>query len=83
MKIISSATIIKCSRSTAGKGLFNLEMYSLNGKNELVNQACEYKLAIGIDGYEEYEDGTIKWCFGNNLYTTEQVERMLKLKVFA
>lgn len=83
MKIIGSATIIQCSRSLAGKGIYNYEMYSLNEKPELIDQACEYKIQIGIDGYDEYEDGTVKWRFNNNYYTTEQVERMIKMKVFA
>jgi len=81
--IISSARLLTCARSEAGRGLYNYSMYSLNEKAHLVNQLCEYNLLIGIHGYDEYEDDIVKWVFGNSSYTTEQVERMIKMRVFA
>ncbi len=83
MKIISSARLLECSRSLAGKGIYNYQMYSLNEKPELVNQLCEYNLLIGVDGYELDEAGVISWVFKGNHYTTKQVERLIKMKAFA
>ncbi len=81
-EIISYARIMECSRSTV-RGKFNYQMRSFNEKPELVNQLCEYNLAIGIYGYDLYDDQTLIWIFQNNYYTTNEVERLIKMKIFA
>ena len=83
MKEISSARILECSRSTAGPGIFNYQMRSINEKPHLVKKLCEYNVQIGIDRYTEYDDGSVVWHFQNNWYSTDQVAKLIKLKAFA
>lgn len=53
-----------------------------NGENfELQAQCQNYYSQLGISGYEEYPDG-IKWLFQGNWYTSDEVNRMLKMIAF-
>lgn len=81
LKIISEMTISRYKKDRSN-GSFSFAYTSFNEKSELVNQLFEYYERLGVDKYELYEGGTISWRLNGNLYNSEEIGRMLKLKVF-
>lgn len=82
MKSIISETTISRYKKDRKNGGHSFAYTSFNEKSELVNQLFEYYELLGVDKYELYEDGTIGWRLNNHFYNSEQIDRMLKLKVF-
>lgn len=78
MAILSCATLTSYIREG---NRVSYTMRSCNEKNELINLMFKYHELYGVDSYEEDENG-IEWCINGHWYTTEEINRMSKLKVF-
>lgn len=78
MAIISCASITAWVRD---KNRVSYTMHSVNEKYELINLMFKYHELYGVDSYEEDDDG-IEWGINGHWYTTEELDRMAKLKVF-
>lgn len=63
-------------RTYTGTGFFTRHLAELRSK------CLDYFLKLGVIGFEEYEDHSVKWMYQNELYSTEQIERILKIKAF-
>ena len=77
-KFISSTTVLvsektrmvswHCSGTELNSGLFN--------------KLKDYHTRIGVMGYQEYSD-CVRWYFNDRWYSSEEIERMVKLPMFA
>lgn len=50
--------------------------------HELQLLCLDYFKQIGVEGFKDYEDHTM-WVVNGEWYTDNQINRMLRLKVFA
>jgi hypothetical protein len=52
-----------------------------SGNNDLLDLLFEYCKILGVTSYVA-EDDNIKWLLHNNWYSSDEIERMIKIKVF-
>jgi hypothetical protein len=75
--LISSAMVLVSEKSRMVswhcRGSFNSDLFL---------KLKEYHSIIGVMGYKEY-DNYIEWFFNNRWYPSEQIERVVKLPMFA
>lgn len=65
-------------------GVSTYEMVGEPGpiSKDLIEKVHNYNSIVGITAVKKTTDGIITWEFGNNWYSTEEVDRMTKLKIF-
>lgn len=78
--IVSTATLSHYIKN--GRGIPSFAYNSFNEKTELIDLLFQYHEILGVDAYEEYKDQSLFWRIGQDWYTPNQIDRMLKLKIF-
>lgn len=48
----------------------------------VIDKLFNYRKVLGVEAVQKNQDNIITWELNNYWYSSEQIERMLKLKVF-
>jgi hypothetical protein len=78
--LLSSAKILVYNENRQVKGWYSVP--GPYGENiDLRDKLFYYFSCVGAIAYEEYND-SIRWLINNEWFNSNQIERMIKLKVF-
>lgn len=82
MCIVISSAIIESNNNYHINDRLNYTITSFNEKSFLLNRLFELYIELGVTGYEEFQNGNVKWLFENNWYNTDQLNRIRNMKGF-
>lgn len=81
--MLISSTIVLVSEKTR---MVSWHCSGSSFNSELFSKLKDYHTRIGVMGYQEwsYDDPYhVRWLFNNQWYSSEEIERMVKLPMFA
>lgn len=80
---ITSSAHISYYKDRGPRAIPEFAFTSYCEKSELVDKLFEYRKVLGVTQYQEEDGTTIRWFFNGTWYSTEQIERMMRLKTFS